>query len=148
MNDVGEKLRARGLRCTRQRELVYGALCETAMHPTAEELLGTVRRADKGISLATVYNTLEALCECGLVQRRASEDGLGACRFDATVEPHAHVLLDDGRLMDVPREISERLVGSIDEGAMDDLARALGVARSRLELRLGVRVNGDRESCD
>ncbi len=142
MNDAGEKLRARGLRCTRQRELVYGALCQTVSHPTAEELLGSVRRADEGISLATVYNTLEALCECGLVRRLASDDGSGPCRFDATVESHAHVLLDDGRVMDVPREINERLVGSVDEGAMEELAARLGVARSRLELRVGVRVEG------
>ena len=47
------------IRLTRQREEIYAALAATKAHPTAEELLRAVRSSHPGISLATVYNTLE-----------------------------------------------------------------------------------------
>lgn len=133
-------LRECGLRCTRQRAIVYEALRGTKSHPTAEELLAMVRPSEAGISLATVYNTLDALCERGLVRRLVSGDGGGACRFDATVEEHAHVTLADGRVVDVPREIDERLRRGIDEGALQALAQTLGVEVERLEVRVTARV--------
>lgn len=133
-------LRGCGLRCTRQRAVVYEALRGTTSHPTAEELLAMVRPVEAGISLATVYNTLDALCERGLVRRLAS--GAGACRFDATVEDHAHVTLADGRVVDVPGDIDERLRRGIDGRALRALAETLGVEVDRLEVRVSVRVRG------
>lgn len=138
--EIDSILRRHGLRCTRQRAVVYEALRRTLSHPTAEELLSLVRPSEPGISLATVYNTLEALCERGLVRRLA--DGSRPCRFDATVEDHAHVTLSDGRVVDVPREIDERLRRGIDERALQSLADGLGVRVDQLDVRLSVQVRG------
>lgn len=138
MREIGEMLRAHGLRCTRQREIVYGALRASRGHPTAEELLEMVRREDWQISLATVYNTLDALCERGLVRRMRA--GGGAQRFDAVVEDHAHVELDDGRILDVPAHLDARLRRGVDAQALEELALHLGVEPSRLRVRVSVSV--------
>jgi Fur family transcriptional regulator, peroxide stress response regulator len=119
-----------GLRCTRQRELIYAALVCTREHPTAEELLGLVRSDDSGLSLATVYNTLEALTECRLVRRIPCPSGSGPCRFDAITSNHVHLALD-GRLMDLPEDLSARLLEHVPASLL-----------SELEERLGVRVAG------
>jgi len=128
--DLREMFASRGLRCTRQREEIYRALAETRSHPTAEELFETVRGRLPGVSLATVYNTLDAFVREGLCLR-LSCPASDACRFDADTSEHAHLVLPDGRVVDVPPDISKRL---LDRFAEDD--------RAELERRLGVRVAG------
>lgn len=85
-----QKLRARGLRVTSQRLLIHRALCSRARHMTAEQVLAAVSRALPGVSLPTVYATLELLEELGLARRLAT--GSGAVLFDSRVEPHAHTV--------------------------------------------------------
>jgi len=58
-----------GLRLTRQRREVYDALLETRDHPTASEVFIRAKNRMPSISLATVYNSLEALVQCGLVKQ-------------------------------------------------------------------------------
>ena len=48
---------------TKQRKEVYRALMENADHPTASELYETMQKSKDPMSLATVYNCLEALVE-------------------------------------------------------------------------------------
>jgi Fe2+ or Zn2+ uptake regulation protein len=117
--------RKHDLRCTRQRELVYMALAGTKQHPTAEDLYRTVHEKDPGLSLATVYNTLEALVECGL-GRRLSNGG-GPCHYDADMAPHVHIALGDGRLMDVPYDLSERLLAGLNHDLVHEIEQRMGV---------------------
>ncbi|MCB9844369.1 MAG: transcriptional repressor [Phycisphaeraceae bacterium] len=131
--------------------MLYEALAATTSHPTAEELLAMVRESDTDLSLATVYNTLDAFSECGLIRRLSSLDGKGPCRFDATTSEHAHVLLPDGRITDVPEEISAGLVRAVNPSALSSLGGHLGVPSDRLRLRVTVEVvaePGARESED
>jgi len=104
---------------------VYAALAATKSHPTAEDLYTAVRSAEPGMSLATVYNTLDAFTEAGLVRRLANS--AGASRYDADTSDHAHVALGDGRLVDVPPDLSDRLLAALPEGVLRDLERRLGV---------------------
>lgn len=57
---------------------------------TAEQVLGAVSASLPGISLPTVYATLELLERLGLVRRLAT--GTGAVLFDSRVEQHAHTI--------------------------------------------------------
>jgi len=84
------ELRGRGLRVTSQRIVIHRALCSQAQHMTAEQVLERVSDVLPGISLPTVYATLELLEDLGLVRRFAT--GNGAVRFDSRVEPHAHTV--------------------------------------------------------
>ncbi len=84
------ELRDRGLRVTSQRIVIHRALCSQTQHMTAEQVLEKVSDVLPGISLPTVYATLELLEDLGLVRRFGT--GSGAVLFDSRVEPHAHTV--------------------------------------------------------
>lgn len=136
VDHLPDLFRSHGLRRTRQRELIYGALANTTRHPTAEELHGMVHRLDTGISLATVYNALEAFSGAGLVRKLPAAAGNGASRFDATVHPHVHVTLDDGRVIDVPEDLSLSLLDALPEEQIAEIEQRLGVRVSEIKLDL------------
>jgi len=58
-----------GLRYTPQRRRVFDVLLEQRDHPTATEVFMRAKKRMPSISLATVYNCLETLVECGLVRQ-------------------------------------------------------------------------------
>ena len=93
-------LTARGQRYTEQRAAVYGFLVSTASHPTAEDVFLQVRSEVPGISLATVYKSLETLVACGLARKLAA--GGGSARYDGDVSNHHHArCLACGAIVDV-----------------------------------------------
>lgn len=122
-----------GIRCTRQRVEIYDALASTKAHPTAEELHQMVCGSSPSVSLATVYNTLEAFCRAGLARRLPSEGG--GFRYDADMEDHLHFVATDGSVRDVPKELGEKLLRRISP---EDIAE--------LESRMGVRIEAVRLS--
>jgi Fur family iron response transcriptional regulator len=120
-----------GLRPTRQRlslaELLIGD--GRNRHVTAEGLHEAARRNDAPVSLATVYNTLRAFCEVGLMQE-VTVDGARSY-FDTRVDEHPHYYWeDDGQLVDAPVEAAV-LSGApvVPEGA--ELVRVDVVIRVR-----------------
>jgi len=58
-----------GHRLTPQRREVYNVLLEERDHPSATEVFIRAKKRIPGISLATVYNCLETLVECGLAKQ-------------------------------------------------------------------------------
>jgi Fe2+ or Zn2+ uptake regulation protein len=108
-----ETLRERGLRVTSQRLMIHRALCAEDQHMTAEQVLSSVGEALPGISLPTVYATLELLEALGLARRVAT--GTGAVLFDSRVQPHAHTVcrrcgaLSDIDLATPPRDVLRRV---------------------------------------
>jgi len=123
------------IRCTRPRVLIYEALCKTKTHPTAEELHCTVRKSDPGISLATIYNTLELLVDHGLARRISNRcPGSGANRYDADQDQHVHLVLDDGRVVDAPKNLGKQLLEAIPDGLMAKLAKHAGVENLKIEI--------------
>ncbi len=127
-----------GLRRTKQRVDVYNALRDCKAHPTAEELQRLVCDASDcdSISLATVYNTLEALHDAGLCRKIPTSSG---SRYDADMECHLHVCMDDGRLVDVPNDLSQRILDSIPQDCLEELSDQMGLTISHL----GVQVFAD-----
>lgn len=89
-DELVRELRGRGLRVTSQRIVIHRALCSQTQHMTAEQVLAKVSDVLPGISLPTVYATLELLEDLGLVRRLGT--GNGAVLFDSRVEPHAHTV--------------------------------------------------------
>ena len=86
---ISRRLADSGLRATPQREVVYNILLQKRDHPTADEVFARVKPELPGISLATVYNCLEALVQCNLV--RAVNFERGPTRFCPNLHPHAHL---------------------------------------------------------
>ena len=61
-------LSSRGLRPTQQRIAVYEYLIEHPEHPSAETVYAALSRLYPAFSKTTVYNSLYALAEAGLVR--------------------------------------------------------------------------------
>lgn len=140
MMDIGqvrELFRRHGLRWTRQRELLYAELASDMLeHPTADELLNSARMKDPGLSLATVYNTLEAFTDSGLCRRLPSTESAGPCRFDVHTHEHAHVLTGDGKVMDLPMDLSRRLMESMPRDLVEEIERRMGIKVDRTSVQL------------
>lgn len=100
INDTFIELRDAGVRVTPQRQAIFQFLKETKSHPRAEDVYEFIRQQFPGISLATVYNTLNLLVEKSLVRQLTYGDM--SSRFDGTTEQHYHLVCDGcGSLVDV-----------------------------------------------
>ncbi|MEL6837760.1 MAG: iron response transcriptional regulator IrrA [Pseudomonadota bacterium] len=94
-----------GLRPTRQRMTLAGLLVGDGQdrHVTAESLFEAASNAGEKVSLATVYNTLRAFCDAGLV-REITVDG-SKSYFDTNMTDHPHFYWEDSAsLTDAPAE--------------------------------------------
>jgi len=99
-SEAARRLEAAGLRVTTQRRGVLRVLREECDHPTAEELFLHARARLPEVSMATVYNTLDALVRCGVV-RQVKLDRT-AIRYCSNMREHAHFYCEDcGRVFDV-----------------------------------------------
>ena len=126
-----------GLRCTRQRRAIYQALIDSHEHPTADALHHLVQGHDDGISLATVYNTLEAFCRVGLAQKLAGGTSCGSARYDATGTPHLHLRCKHtGELTDVPETLSVELFNALPEKTLRRLEKKLGFSIDQVQIEL------------
>ena len=123
-----EALDTTGHRYTEQRAAVYRFLSSTTSHPNADEVFQEVRAHVPGISLATVYKSLETLVNCGLASKLTYSDG--SARYDARMDHHHHArCVSCGRVMDVQ--------GQLGEEDLTEFARGLdgfSVLGYRLEL--------------
>ncbi len=123
-----DALRAEGVRITRQRAAILRVLAESEDHPDATELHRRAREIDESVSLATIYRTLAALEEQGIVHRHTFEGT--PSRFEtAEADHHDHIIdVDTGDVVEFRSDKIERLQAEI--------AAELGydVVRHRLEL--------------
>ena len=96
-----ESIAQDGLRLTRQRKHVYGALLQRQDHPTAMEVFLRAKPEMESLSLATVYNVLETLAERGLVRKVHLDSG--STRYCANNAKHGHFTCTGcGAVMDLP----------------------------------------------
>lgn len=102
-----ERLSAAGLRPTRQRIGLAALLFKDGpRHVTAETLHAEAGQAGEPVSLATVYNTLRAFTQAGLL-RQVAVDG-ARVYFDTNTAAHHHFFDETtGALVDIDaREIA------------------------------------------
>ena len=120
-----------GLRPTRQRLVLADLLVGDGQdrHVTAESLHAAASACGEPVSLATVYNTLRAFCEAGLISE-ISVDG-SRSYFDTRLDDHPHFFWEEeGRLVDAPAEdLKIARLPALPEGA--ELARVDVVIRLR-----------------
>ena len=120
-----------GLRPTRQRLALADLLVGDGQdrHVTAESLHAAASACGEPVSLATVYNTLRAFCEAGLISE-ISVDG-SRSYFDTRLDDHPHFFWEEeGRLVDAPAEdLKIARLPALPEGA--ELARVDVVIRLR-----------------
>lgn len=156
----------RGLRFTRQRNAIFQALAKSEAHPTADQLHELVSSDPNcaGISLATVYNTLDVLCEARLCMKlpvtqgsarydanqicRTHENGTVDLKYEKEQEPHLHIVdQESGAIIDVSSVLSRRIFAAIPAKVVADIEAELGYDIHEIALQL----HGSRRlenSCD
>ncbi len=95
-----------GLRATAQRVLLVSLLCGNGepRHVTAEQLYEEAAAAHGQVSLATVYNTMRALCKAGML-RQVNADA-ARIYFDTNTRDHHHIYDEStGQLTDIDAAI-------------------------------------------
>jgi Fur family iron response transcriptional regulator len=99
---IVQKLRAAGLRPTRQRMSLAKLLFEMGdRHVTAEQLHQEAGQGRIRVSLATVYNTLHQFTSAGLLREVVVQPGRSY--FDTNTSDHHHFFIEaSGHLQDIP----------------------------------------------
>lgn len=65
------------------------ALNQLNHHPTADQIIAYVRKANPNIASGTIYNILETFVNCGIIHKVKTERDI--MRYDAILEHHHHL---------------------------------------------------------
>lgn len=105
--EIGRKwLQSADVRPTKQRICLAKLLVGDGenRHVTAESLYAAASKHGDSVSLATVYNTLRAFCDAGLMSEIAVEGHTSY--FDTRTDEHPHYYWETtGKLTDAPKRV-------------------------------------------
>ena len=112
-NQAVKKLSNIGLRPTKQRMILIKLLFENPdRHISAEELFEEVRKENRKISLATIYNTLKQFTKVGLLKELVVDQNKSI--YCTNHDPHYHLYIEDeGKVIDIPQENIDLNIPSI-----------------------------------
>jgi Fur family transcriptional regulator, stress-responsive regulator len=125
-SSLAAALRERGQRVTPQRLMVARVLSDLDRHVTAEVVFDELGRRMPGVSLPTIYATLDLLESVGLIRRVASERG--AVVYDPRTDEHHHLVCRGcGAIVDVdaPVEADALLSAARSAGFAPDHAQVV-----------------------
>jgi len=113
--DYASLMRERGFRVTPQRELILDAICEGGGHTTLEEIYARVHARAPAINRATIYRTLDFLCELRLVV--AADVGSGHRVYEIAGDtPHHHLVCRNcHRVEQISHETVKALFARIEQ---------------------------------
>lgn len=94
MTEAALMLREAGLRPTRQRTAIVEAIAGSGRPVTAQALHARLRRPGGGPGLATIYRTLQALAQAGVI--RTFPAGEGELAYKLCDPGHHHHLICEG----------------------------------------------------
>jgi Fur family transcriptional regulator, iron response regulator len=123
-------LASAGLRPTRQRLALAELLVGDGQnrHVTAESLFAATVETGEKVSLATVYNTLRAFCDAGLMNE-VVVDG-SKSYFDTRMDDHPHFYWEDSHMLtDAPAD-------ELDIAALPKAPAGMAVSRVDVVIRL------------
>ena len=94
LDSIKESLRGKGVRLTRQRELLLELIDKSGQHLEAERLFQMAKQRDPKINRVTVYRTLKMLKTGGLVDELDLMHHAGDQHYyeTRTKQEHAHVI--------------------------------------------------------
>ncbi|MCG2805103.1 Fur family transcriptional regulator [Propionicimonas sp.] len=120
---VASLLRAKGERMTTPRRAVLTALAHTSGHLTMDEVGAAVADIAPQVHRASVYRTLVALSDLGVVQHVHLGHGATAYHLTGSEGPHLHAQCRRcGRIQDLPTDLlSEvaRRMGTVHDFELD-----------------------------
>lgn len=103
-NQAIKTLANNGIRPTKQRMILAKILFEKGdRHISAEELYEEVKKENRKISLATIYNTLNQFTNLGLLKELVIDQTKSV--FCTNHDLHYHLYIEDeGKIIDVPQK--------------------------------------------
>jgi Fur family transcriptional regulator, ferric uptake regulator len=119
----------KGLKSTRQREVILEEFLSVGSHLSTEELYLRLRRKNPRIGYATVHRTLKLFAECGIAEQRHFGDGQARYEASDLDEHHDHLICTScGKIVEFEDPRIEQL--------QEEVARQHGfsIERHRLEL--------------
>ena len=108
-NKLVERFREAGFKITPQRMAVLDFLEGNTSHPSAHEVYKVVKRKFPTTSFATIYNTLNAARDMGLVLELTLDSEKR--HFDPNTSPHHHILCAKCRRVD---DVGGELLGGFN----------------------------------
>ena len=120
LDGLVSRLREDGVRITTARRLVLRALVDGPSHPTADELLTTVRAMAPDVHASTVYRNLEELERLGVIVH--THLGHGPATYHLTTDAHGHLVCERcGLAVEAPQDLVDHMAG----GALERLGFVL-----------------------
>lgn len=102
-------LAKKGLKSTKQRDVIAEKFFSTGGHLSIEDLLALAREDFPRVGYATVYRTLKLLTECGLAAERRFGEGQTMYETAGDTEHHDHLIcLECGHVLEFHNEEIER----------------------------------------
>ena len=97
-----KKIEESGIRPTKQRRVLAKLLFQKGdRHISAENLFDEVKKEDRKISMATIYNTLKQFTNLGLIREIVVDKNKSL--YDTNNKPHYHLYIEDeGKIHDIP----------------------------------------------
>lgn len=119
-----------GLRPTRQRVALASLLVGDGQdrHVTAESLFAASGVSGESVSLATVYNTLRAFCDAGLMQE-VVVDG-SKSYFDTRMDDHPHFYWED------TAELTDASAEQLEIARLPDIPEGTEISKVDVVIRL------------
>ena len=108
-----KKIESSGIRPTKQRRVLAKILFEKGnRHVSADELFHDVKKEDRKISMATVYNTLKQFTSFGLVREVVVDQNKSL--YCTNHKSHYHLYIEDeGKIVDIPTKNIDLNIPSI-----------------------------------
>ena len=103
-NDAINKLKSKGIRPTKQRMILAKLLFENGdRHISAEEIYEELKKEDRKISLATIYNTLKQFTNIGLLKELVIDQNKSI--YCSNHDSHYHLYIEnEGKIVDIPQK--------------------------------------------
>lgn len=141
---LGAFLQQKGLKHSRQREVIAHAFFAMGGHVPVEALVARVREEDPRVSVATVYRTMKLLAECGLAVPRRFGDG--HTRYEPATtrrgDAHDHLIctgcgeiveFESERIAELQRRLARRHGFEVERRRVELYGRCAGCRRSAKE---------------
>ena len=89
LTEIKSQFKELGIKSTIPRTVIYQSLMKFEHHPSAEEIHLGIQKKYAGVSLATVYKTLDLLVQKGLAHKVVTDED--KVRYDARTDQHIHL---------------------------------------------------------
>ena len=101
-NSAINKLEKNGIRATKQRRVLAKLIFDKGKrHISAENLFDEVKKEERKISMATIYNTLKQFTNLGLIREIVVDQNKSL--YCNNNQSHYHLYIEDeGKVLDIP----------------------------------------------